>query len=390
MILYAASAVIFLFVAFSLFWHSDCRMAVKAIGTLLILLVSLKFEIYQFLGGAFFAPQLPRVFLLVMEALYGALIILFFLLLLPDLHLACSWIMGRAGLPIPRHFPYGLIKCGLVALALGAGIWGTWQAVKVPDVRNIELQVADLPAALEGVSLVQLTDLHIGPILRKDWLAEVVARTNALKPDMIVLTGDYVDGYAREIGHELEPLAALNARCGVWAVTGNHEYYWNMPEWRSVLEKLNVNILENRYHAIAVNNETIVVAGIPDLAAERFGLAMPDLAKALDGAPKALRILLSHQPRHGREYTDKVDIVLSGHTHGGLMFFLQPLIARFNAGFVAGLYPVDGKNIYVSRGTALWNGLSCRIGVPSEITRFVLKKGGETNSMALHLTLGSL
>lgn len=373
MLLYIASAIIFFFVAFNLFFRADCSLALKVSGCLLILLASLKYEAYQFLGGAFFAPQLPRPVLIFYEAFYGSLILLSFLLLLWDVYLLGNWILAKAGIPIPRNLPSGKIRIGFVCLALSLGAFGTWQAVKVPAPRTVEMRLANLPAALDGFSIVQLTDIHIGPILRRDWLAQVVKITNGLQPDLIVLTGDYIDGYASEIARELEPLADLKARYGVFGTTGNHEYYWNMPEWRRELENLKITFLDNAHRSFKINGETIVLAGIPDLSADRFGFRGPDLKAALEDAPEAIRILLSHQPKLARDYLSEVDLILSGHTHGGLMFFLQPLIARFNSGFVAGLYPVDGKNIYVSSGTGLWNGFSCRIGVPAEITRLVLR-----------------
>lgn len=372
MILYAASFIIFIFVAFNLFYHAHLPLWAKTAGTLLLLIISLKYEIYQFLGGAFFAPQLPRPMLIFLEAAYGALMLLFFMLLIYDLYLLGNWILGKAGIPIPANLPKGWIKLGIVCLALILGCWGTWQAIKVPNVRKQTLHISSLPASLKGLTIVQLTDLHIGPILKKDWLQQVVEKTNALNPDLILLTGDYADGYASKISNELAPLQNLASRYGVWAVTGNHEYYWDMPAWKKVLDQLGVNMLINKHHALDINGETLVLAGIPDLAAAKFGMEEPDLEKALANAPEAVTILLSHQPRFAGEYAMKADLLLSGHTHGGLMFFLEPLIARFNSGFVKGLYPVHGRNLYVSPGTGLWNGFSCRIGVPAEITLFIL------------------
>lgn len=371
MILYIASFIIFIFVSFSLFYRADYGVAIKICGCALVLIASLKYEVYQFLGGAFFAPQLPRPVLLFYESVYGALILLFFLLLLWDFYLCGNWLMGKAGLPVPDRLPSGIIRLCLALLALGLGVWGTWEAVRVPDVKTREIRLANLPRALNGFTVAQLTDIHIGPILKKDWLAGVVAKTNALKPDLILLTGDYVDGYAHEIAGELAPLADLRAKYGVFGVTGNHEYYWNMPEWKEALENLGIDMLENGHRALAINGETLVLAGIPDLSATKFGFAGPDAAQALAGAPEAFRILMSHQPRNARDYD--ADLILSGHTHGGLMFFLQPLIARFNSGFVAGMYPLKDKNVYVSPGTGLWNGFSCRIGVPAEITLLILR-----------------
>lgn len=375
MLLYLASLIIFLFVSFNLFWKADCGLFVKIAGICLVFIISLKYEVYRFLGDFFFAPHLPRGILIGYEAAYGSLIILFFLLLLWDIYLAGNWLLSKTGLPVPHTLPCGWIKAGLVMLSFGIGCFGTWQAVKVPDIRKVELTIVALPKALDGLSLVQLTDLHIGPILKQDWLKEVVAKTNAINPDFILLTGDYVDGYVSEIAHELEPLTNLQSRYGVWAVTGNHEYYWNMLEWKKIFERMNINFLENEYKTFAINGEQIVVVGIPDLAAERFGLPVPNLDKALKDAPDAVRILLSHQPRHANSYMEQIDLMLSGHTHGGQMFFLQPLIARFNSGFVNSLYSLSYSQLYVSPGTGLWNGFSCRIGAPAEITNIILRSG---------------
>lgn len=375
MILYVASVIICIFICFNLFFRLDWPLGWKAFGCVLTFLASSKYVIYRFAGGSFFAPQLPRELLIFLEAVYGAFMILFFLLLLWDLYLLGNYILLKAGLPVPRKLPVGSIKIGLVCLALALGGWGTWQSIKVPDVRTVRLEIATLPADLNGLKVVQLTDIHIGPILKRTWLEAVVDQTNALDADLILLTGDYVDGHVDEIGKELLPLAGLKARYGVFAVHGNHEYYWNMPEWRQFIGNMGIDLLENEHRALKINGETVVIAGLTDLAAERFGMPMPDLAKTLRGAPEAVRILLSHQPKFGREYAEQTDLILSGHTHGGMMFFLQPLIARFNSGFIKGLYQLNGGNIYVSSGTGLWSGLSCRIGAPAEITLFVLCTG---------------
>lgn len=373
MILNIASIFIFIFIAFNLFYRSGFPVWLKIAGAAVLFLAGMKFQVYQLIGGAFYAPVMDRRFILFLEALFGAFIILFFLLLLYDLYLFGNWLLARAGFPIPRRIPKGLIKGGLCLLALLLGAYGTWQAVKVPTPRDVEIRIPNLPASLEGFSIVQLTDLHIGPILRKGWLEEVVKKTNALKPDLIALTGDYVDGRVNEIAEELRPLADLRAPCGVFGVTGNHEYYWNAAEWTKAMEDLGVRMLSNEHETVEANGEKVIVAGIPDLAASRFGFPPPSLDQAMKNAPEGLRLLLSHQPRVFTEA--QTDIQLSGHTHGGIMFFVQPLVARFNAGFVAGLYPGNNKFLYVSPGTGLWNGFSCRIGVPSEITRIILRRG---------------
>lgn len=374
MVLYIFSIFVFLFCSFTLFFRTDWPVWLKISGTALILIVSLKYVIYQMVGGAFFSPALPRMLILTLETLYGALFLLFFLLLLWDVYLLFNWLLAKTGFPVPRHLPSGVIKCVLVLLSLASGIWGVWETVRVPDVRTRELSLADFPCSLNGLRVVQLTDLHVGPLLKKDWLADVVARVNSLQPDLILMTGDYVDGHVEQVAGEIEPLADLRAKYGILAVSGNHEYYWNVTEWEDAIAKLGIEWLNNSHKSIEIPGEDkpLTIVGIPDKAALRYGFDGPNLEKALRDAPDGLRILLSHQPANADENLLKAALQLSGHTHGGVMFFLQPLIARFNNGFVNGLYERGNGFLHVSPGTGIWNGFSCRVGVPAEITLFIL------------------
>ncbi|MBD5608352.1 MAG: hypothetical protein HDQ93_05820 [Desulfovibrio sp.] len=178
--------------------------------------------------------------------------------------------------------------------------------------------------------------------------------------------------------NKLEPLADLKAEYGVFGVTGNHEYYWNAAEWTDAIKGLNVRMLNNEHYVANIRGESLIIAGLPDLAAANFGFEPPNLDTALAGAPEAIRILLEHQPRWSRDYSSKVDLHLSGHTHGGIIFFLKPLIAKFNNGYVQGLYPVNASTLYVSSGTGIWNGFSFRLGVPAEITEIILKSAQES------------
>lgn len=383
MILYGASFCIFLFVSFSLFFRANLPVWLKIAGTMLVFAISMKYVIYQIIGGAFFSPTLPRWFILCMEALYGALLLLFFLLLLWDVYLLLNWLLAKMGMPMPRSLPCGWIKLGLALAALAMGCWGTWETIRVPDVKTISLADSRWPCSLNGFKVVQLSDLHIGPILKMDWLQKVVQKVNEQKPDLVIMTGDYIDGYAADIARELEPLADLQARYGVFASSGNHEYYWNITEWEEAIKSLGVTWLSNSHKVLETGELPLVVAGVPDLNAERFGFEGPNLDKAFKDAPEGLRLLLSHQPRKAVEYLDKADMQFSGHTHGGIMFFLQPLIARFNGGFVNGLYELSQGRLYVSPGTGLWNGFSCRIGVPAEITSFIFSCREESENRQL-------
>lgn len=376
MMLTVFSVVMFLYVTASLFLFSPCSVWVKGISTAALLFISQKYFIYKYVGGAAFAPSLPDSVFLLMEALYAAMILLFFMLLLKDALMLVLWGCRRCfGMSRTFSLPLTPLKAGMAALALVLGVWGVWQAVRVPDIHTVELRLPNLPPALDGFSIVQLTDTHVGPRQKREWLQQVVDRTNSVSPDLVVLTGDHIDGTVEALAEEVAPFAALRAKYGVYGVTGNHECYWGAADWSSLLEKLHVTMLHNEHRVLNVGDDRLVIAGMPDRSERRFGGEGPDINATLQGAPDALRILLEHQPGDAAAYAPHADLLLSGHTHGGLIFFLKPLVAGFNSGFVEGTYSVNGMHLYVSPGAGLWSGFSCRIGVPSEITRLVLRAG---------------
>ncbi|NLZ17446.1 MAG: metallophosphoesterase [Desulfobulbaceae bacterium] len=371
------SLVIFFYITASLFLFSSCKRSVRWLSIALLLFASQKYLIYKYVGGAFFAPELPSPVLLLMELLYGALILLFFLLLLKDACLLLLWLSRSFGASWALPIPQTRLKFGLLALALslGLGVWGTWQSIRVPDIHTVELRLANLPPGLDGFSIVQLTDLHIGSILNREWLQQVVDKTNSVSPDLIVLTGDAIDGRVEDLAEEVAPFAGLRAKHGVYGVTGNHEHYWNGTEWSAFLEELQVTMLDNTHRVLTIGEDKLVLAGISDPVERRFGGEGPNIVEALAGAPDAPRILLGHRPSDAPSHAPYVDVHLAGHTHGGMVFFLRPLIALFNNGFVAGEYTVGSMKLYVSPGAGVWSGFSFRIGVPSAITRLVLRAG---------------
>jgi hypothetical protein len=366
------SLIIFSYIVASLIAQMPCRLSVKAaIGTG-FLLVSMKYPLYEKIGGSFIAPDLPSLLLLILEALYAAMVILFFLLLIKDSLAVLLWIGRYLGTPWRLPFSPAVRSVGLIVFAIALGIFGTWQSLRVPDVRTIEITLPKIPMHLNGFSIVQLSDIHIGPFLKRDWLCRVVEKTNALIPDLVVLTGDMIDGDPEKLIDDIAPLGDLRARYGVFGITGNHEYYFEVEKWLPVFKKLGITMLHNEHKTLSLaNGANLVIAGVPDQTERRFGGPGPDIQKALEGAPDATRILMAHRP-NGVPGDIRADLQLSGHTHGGLLFFLKWLLAAFNGGLVEGLYDVDGMKLYVSPGTGLWAGFSCRLGVPSEITHIVL------------------
>ncbi len=243
-------------------------------------------------------------------------------------------------------------------------------ATQIPGVKKVSVILEKMPASLQGLRLVQLSDIHIGPTVAKAYLEAVVAKVNALEPDLVVITGDLVDGSVRELGDAVSPLRDLKTCHGVYFSTGNHEYYSGVSQWMDFLPTLGVRVLRNERVAIEHAGATFYLAGVDDHTAGGFGGGHgPDYEKALGGLdPSETVILLAHQPVQIKEATKHgVDLVLSGHTHGGQLWPFGILVMLAQP-YVSGLHRHDTRaQIYVSRGTGYW-GPPMRLGAPAEIT----------------------
>lgn len=362
--------ILFLYILVSLIWSLPCLPQTKAVAAIVLLVIGLKYTIYEKIGGSFIAPAFPSWLLVLMEVLFSAMVILAFLLLVKDFLALLLWLGRHLGLSWHLPLTVGMRGLALVGAALLLSLFGTWQAMRVPDVRKIEVILPRLPAGLDGFSIVQLSDIHIGPLLKGKWLREVVATTNTLAADLVVLTGDMIDGSPEALQDDIAPLRDLQARYGVYGITGNHEYYFQVRRWLPVFKELGIDMLENAYRVLPVNGATLVLAGVPDPAGRYYGEAGPDLELFKKTLPEGVRVLLQHRPSLP---SGDFDLQLSGHTHGGNLFFLKWLIGVFNGGLAGGLFDLAGTKLYVSPGTGIWSGFSCRLGVPSEITRIVLR-----------------
>ena len=261
------------------------------------------------------------------------------------------------------------------ALALLASGVGFINARRRPAVRNVDVPIAGLPQPLHGFSIVQITDLHIGSTIRRRFVQSVVDVANRQEPDLIVVTGDVVDGRVDDLREHTAPLAQLRARHGVFAVTGNHEYYSGAGAWIEEFARLGMSVLMNRHVVLEHGAAPLVVAGVADYSAHHFDRShRSDAARALEGAPSraaAPRVLLAHQPRSA-DAADAagIDLQLSGHTHGG-QFLPWRWAVPLQQPYTAGLHRHGQMWLYVSRGTGYW-GPPKRLGAPSEITRLRL------------------
>jgi predicted MPP superfamily phosphohydrolase len=242
-------------------------------------------------------------------------------------------------------------------------------------IRRLSVALRGLSPKRRGYRIVQLTDIHIGPTIGREFLEDVVARTNALEPDLVAITGDLVDGSVEELGALVAPLRDLVAKDGVFFVTGNHEYYSGVDEWVEHLGTLGVRVLRNERVAIG-GDDGFDLAGVDDATAHQFGNGHGmDIARATRGRdPARPLVLLAHQPKaiHDAEKAG-VALQLSGHTHGGQIFPFNFLV-RLQQPYVAGLFDVGATKLYVSRGTGYW-GPPMRLAAPAEITSIELEVG---------------
>jgi len=270
-----------------------------------------------------------------------------------------------------RVFLARLLAGASASIAGGLATVGTYEALRRVRIKKVEVALDKLPAAAEGYTIAQISDVHIGPTLGIDFVEEVVAGIKQIPADLIVITGDLVDGDVATLAPKLQALRELRARDGVFFVTGNHEYYAGAEQWLRHLPTLGIRPLQNE----RVRLPAFELAGVPDWTADGFpGTEAADMGKAIAGRdPDLPLVLLAHQPRHAYEaMASGVDLQLAGHTHGGQMFPMTWLI-HLAYPFIAGLYRRGDFQIYVSEGTGYW-GPPMRLGTKAEITHITLRR----------------
>ncbi|QNE33533.1 metallophosphoesterase [Sphingomonas sp. NBWT7] len=321
-------------------------------------------------SGSVFAPEFPRPLVILFNWAFGALLLLALLQLLVDVTVLLVSLLHLRMVGVPDGIRYTAAAFAAILAAIGVA-----NAIRVPPIRDIDVTIAGLPRRFDGYRLLQLTDLHISRLFTERWARAVVAHANASNVDLIVVTGDFIDGSVPMRRRDVAPLAGLRAPDGVVAVPGNHEYFFDYAGWMRHLATLGVRMLPNAHVTLERGNDAIVIAGVTDLSAASVGQPPPDLKAALAGAPAAARvILLDHQPRDARTAAAAgISLQLSGHTHGGMIAGLAGALGPANGGFVSGRYTVGAMTLYVSNGTGLWPGFALRLGRPSEMTRITLR-----------------
>jgi predicted MPP superfamily phosphohydrolase len=261
--------------------------------------------------------------------------------------------------PAKRLFLARTLAVGVGGVVAGLSAVGLRSALGAVQIKELEVRLRGLPPELAGFKLVQISDVHVGPLLHKEWVAQVVDSIRGLSPDLVAITGDLVDGTVDELREHVAPLARIEAKHGVFFTTGNHEYYSGVEAWYAHLPTLGVRPLRN---------ERVEVAPGLDLAGIEDPTGAPDLSRALLGRdPSRALVLLAHQPRQFLEAAKLgVGLTLSGHTHGGQIWPFSWLVALAQP-YLAGLHARGESQLYVSRGTGFW-GPPMRVFAPAEIT----------------------
>ncbi|QQX92560.1 metallophosphoesterase (plasmid) [Gluconobacter sphaericus] len=353
-------------------WPLPLPVVVKLLVAVFVIVAS-QYQFWSRLSsGSVFAPEFPKPLIILFNWAVGTILFLTLFQLALDL--------GALVVALVTWQPVRIATEARIAVGGLAGLLaaiGVTNALRVPPVRDVTVTIRGLSPLFDGYRLLQLSDLHITRLFSAGWAAHVVARANAADANLIVVTGDFIDGSVNMRRADIAPLAELHAPDGVLAAPGNHEYFFDYAAWMCHLSALGFDMLENRHRVITRGTAQLVIAGVTDRSARGHGQLGPDLDAALEDCPAhAPVVLLDHQPGDARSAAARgVALQLSGHTHGGMIRGLDRLVARGNNGFVSGRYQVGGMTLYVSNGTGLWPGFALRLGVPAEITRFHLRAG---------------
>lgn len=262
----------------------------------------------------------------------------------------------------------------LIILTSLIGVFiGVTNASNKSAVRSIEIYFNNIPPNLDGFKILQISDLHVGPTIRKEFVLKVVEQINSKNADIIVFTGDAIDGMVEDLSSECEPLRLLKSKYGKFYCTGNHEYYWDAPGWIKKFESLGFITLQNETTSIQIDKMTVSISGVNDPAAAIIKQPGPDFKSACPIQNADFKLLLCHQPKFADEASKfGFDLQLSGHTHGG-QFFPWTLVTNWIHKYNYGLHLVQAMKIYVSRGTGYW-GPPVRLGSPSEISEIIIRK----------------
>ena len=283
--------------------------------------------------------------------------------------------------PERREFIQKMLSIGIITSTSASTLKGLYNARKGATIMKTTVPINNLHKDMAGLTIAQISDLHVGPTIKKGYVEEVVEKTNNLKPDIIAITGDMVDGSVDYLAKHVEPIKDLHANIGKYFVTGNHEYYSGVDRWLEKTDQFGLTNLIDSHEVITKGIGKISLGGVTDYRSRTIKPEhKSDAEKAFKGCPQdSPKILLAHQPWSIYGAHDAgTDLQLSGHTHGG-QFWPFVYAVRMANPYTAGLHDHNGTWIYVNRGTGYW-GPPMRLGVESEITLVKLEPQKNKNN----------
>lgn len=366
------------YIVLSVILPAPLRWRWRAVLAFFVVLGASKLPLSKLLGVPWYLSpdNVPRPLLLLSSGAYILTIVFTLVLLCGDIVslLPLAYLRWRRQLNV-RLWRLRL-HAALFVVACLLTVTGMVNALGEPHVHELTLAVPNLPPKQQGLTIALLADLHADPLFPEGHIQRMVDITNELKPDFILIAGDFVDGTPAQRQHLLAPLAELKPRFATLGVAGNHEYYSDYAAWKPVLAKMNVDMLDNAHRLFPEQN--LAIMGVSDPNAVRYGFPAPDPQLASSGIPaEMVRLAMAHQPRLTRRFLElplaqRPHLLMAGHTHGGMFPGFATFISLFNDGFVADLYQLEDMMLYVSRGTGIWNGFPIRLFCPPEIVRFTL------------------
>ncbi|HBS06484.1 MAG TPA: serine/threonine protein phosphatase [Leptospiraceae bacterium] len=265
------------------------------------------------------------------------------------------------------------MNLSILGLTGGLTVYGYFKARGLVKINRVNVPIDDLPADLDGFTIAQISDLHVGPTIKEKFVTKVVDMVNSLNADMVAITGDLVDGSVPKLRKHVQPLADLRSRYGTFYVTGNHEYYSGALQWIGEARRLGMTVLLNDHQILEHNSARIAIGGVTDYTAGSFyPNHRSDPQKAFENSPEGvIRILLAHQPKSIFKAVEAgIHLQLSGHTHGG-QFFPGNLFVPLQQPMVRGLHRYESAQVFISCGTGYW-GPPLRVGTSSEIALITL------------------
>lgn len=254
------------------------------------------------------------------------------------------------------------------------------------NARHLELEVVDIKIKnlKKPYKIVQISDVHIGGLIDKKFIKDLVAKINILNADVVVITGDLVDTKLEFAKTALDELKNIKTIYGTYFIVGNHEYFHGVQPIIDYVNSLGIKTLENENVYIGEENFGFNLAGVYDRFGFRYGSYIPNINKALENCKDSPTVLLAHQPKYLKDLDDledledlenikNIDLVLCGHTHGGQIFPFNFLV-KLEQPYVKGLHRHNEfTQVYVNKGTGFW-GPPMRLGASSEITILNLKE----------------